>query len=335
MLIGMTYDLREEYLAAGHGELETAEFDRGDTIDSLEDALRGLGHRTDRIGHVRNLARRLADGARWDLVFNIAEGLEGFGREAQVPALLEAFGIPYTFSDPLVSSLTLHKAMTKRVVQSFGLPTPAFALVGDERELRSVDLPLPLFAKPVAEGTGKGVTAASRITSRRQLASTVRRLLEEFRQPVLIETYLPGREFTVGVLGTGGDARAVGTCEIVLLPDADDEVYSYRNKELCEELVEYRRLEHGPLRGRLEKLALEIWNCLGCRDGGRIDLRLDGAGEPSFLEVNPLAGLHPEHSDLPIIAGLEGMSYETLVEAIVVSAAKRCTVPSPARASAA
>lgn len=335
MRIGMTYDLRDEYLAAGHGELETAEFDRGETIDALEAALRGLGHETERIGHVRQLARRLADGARWDLVFNIAEGLGGYGREAQVPALLEAFGIPYTFSDPLVSSLTLHKAMTKRVVQSFGLPTPAFALVMDARDVASIDLPLPLFAKPVAEGTGKGVTAASIITSRAELDATVRHLLEQFRQPVLVETYLPGREFTVGVLGTGADAVAVGSCEIVLLGGADSEVYSYRNKELCEQLVEYRRLPAGPLRARLEDLALDVWRCLGCRDGGRVDLRLDAGGEPSFLEVNPLAGLHPEHSDLPIIAALEGMAYRDLIGAIVASASRRCEESVPERASAA
>ena len=335
MRIGMTYDLRDEYLAAGHGELETAEFDRGDTIDALEAALRGLGHETERIGHVRQLARRLADGARWDLVFNIAEGLGGYGREAQVPALLEAFGIPYTFSDPLVSSLTLHKAMTKRVVQSFDLPTPAFALVADVRDIAAIDLPLPLFAKPVAEGTGKGVTAASIISSRAELDATVQQLLGQFRQPVLVETFLPGREFTVGVLGTGIDAGAVGTCEIVLLGGADVEVYSYRNKELCEQLVEYRRLPAGSLRARLEGLALNVWRCLGCRDGGRVDLRLDADGEPSFLEVNPLAGLHPEHSDLPIIAGLEGMAYPALIGAIVASASRRCEESVPERASAA
>lgn len=334
MRIGMTYDLREEYLAAGHGELETAEFDRADTIDALDSALRGLGHETERIGHVRQLARRLADGARWDLVFNIAEGLGGYGREAQVPALLEAFDIPYTFSDPLVSSLTLHKAMTKRVLQSFGLPTPRFALVEEERDIQSIDLQLPLFAKPVAEGTGKGVTAASRIGTHTELIATVRQLLAQFRQPVLVETWLPGREFTVGVLGTAGRAFAVGTCEIVLRDDADRAVYSYRNKERCEELVEYRRLEPGPLRARLETLALEVWRCLGCRDAGRVDLRLDDRDEPSCLEVNPLAGLHPGHSDLPIIAGLEGMSYPALIAAIVASAATRCEA-AQARASAA
>ncbi|MGH8496974.1 MAG: D-alanine--D-alanine ligase family protein [Gammaproteobacteria bacterium] len=335
MRIGMTYDLRDDYLAAGYGDLETAEFDRGDTIDALEAALRSLGHQPERIGNVRSLARRLADGARWDLVFNIAEGLSGYGREAQVPALLEAFDIPYTFSDPLVSSLTLHKALCKRVVRSFGLPTPDFALIESVADLEAVELPCPLFAKPVAEGTGKGITAASKISSGKQLARVVRELLAQLGQPVLVETYLPGREFTVGVLGTGAGARAVGTCEIALRPGADTEVYSYRNKEFCEELVEYRRLTEAPLRARLEALALDIWRCLECRDAGRVDLRLDADGAPSFLEVNPLAGLHPAHSDLPIIATLEGMDYPALIGAIVESASLRCPASAPARASAA
>ncbi|MBA3564874.1 MAG: D-alanine--D-alanine ligase [Gammaproteobacteria bacterium] len=335
MRIGMTYDLRDDYLAAGYGELETAEFDRGDTIDALEAALRSLGHYPERIGNVRQLARRLTDGARWDLVFNIAEGLEGYGREAQVPALLEAFDVPYTFSDPLVASLTLHKAFCKRIVQSFGLPTPAFALIEAAHHVDTVDLPFPLFAKPVAEGTGKGISTASRIESRDELARAVCELLAEFRQPVLVETWLPGREFTVGVLGTGADARVVGSCEIALRASADAEIYSYRNKEHCEELVDYLRVERSPLSIRLETLALDIWRALGCRDAGRVDFRLDAGGEPSFLEVNPLAGLHPGHSDLPIIATLEGMTYSALIGAIVESASRRCPVGESARASAA
>ena len=117
MKIGITYDLRDDYIAEGYTEEETAEFDHPRTIAAIEDTLQSLGYETDRIGHIRALARRLVAGNRWDLVFNIAEGLRGFGREAQVPALLDAWEIPYTFSDPLVLSLTLHKGLTKRVIR--------------------------------------------------------------------------------------------------------------------------------------------------------------------------------------------------------------------------
>src|ERR1700733_4739886 len=130
MKVGITYDLRTEYLSRGYTAEETAEFDSIETIDAIDVALCGLGHETDRIGNVRSLTRRLAAGDRWDLVFNLAEGLHGFGREAQVPALLDAFAIPYTFSDPLVLALALHKGMTKRLVASLGISTPAFAVVG-------------------------------------------------------------------------------------------------------------------------------------------------------------------------------------------------------------
>ena len=150
MKIGITYDLRNDYLAEGYGEEETAEFDHPKTIAAIEAALRDLGYETDRIGHIRALAKRLVAGQRWDLVFNIAEGLRGFGREAQVPALLDAYDIPYTFSDPLVLTLTLHKGMMKRVIRDLGIPTPAFAVVESPEEIAGVRLPFPLFVKPIA-----------------------------------------------------------------------------------------------------------------------------------------------------------------------------------------
>jgi D-alanine-D-alanine ligase len=325
MRIGLTYDLRHEYLAAGYSEEETAEFDRADTIDALEEALDRLGHRPDRIGHARQLIARLAAGDDWDLVLNIAEGLAGVAREAQVPAILDVYGIPYTFSDPLVMALSLHKGLTKTVVQSAGLPTPAFAVIERPEEIAAVDLPFPLFAKPVAEGTGKGITAASKIGDRAELARVAGDLLARYRQGVLVETFLPGREFTVGIVGTGPDAVVLGTLEIMLLEGAEAEVYSYVNKERCEELVEYRlvRAAADDEVRRAEEVALAAWRALGCRDGGRVDLRSDRAGRPHFLEVNPLAGLHPQHSDLPILATQLGIPYVELIGRIVDSAARR------------
>src|SRR5215510_14942613 len=161
MHIGITYDLRADYLALGYSEEETAEFDHGDTIDGIDGALCELGHTTDRVGNARQLVARLAAGDRWDLVFNICEGLHGLAREAQVPALLDVYGIPCTFSDALRMALCLHKGMTKDVVRAAGVPTPAFAVVERLEDLDGLALEYPLFAKPVAEGTGKGVSPAS------------------------------------------------------------------------------------------------------------------------------------------------------------------------------
>jgi D-alanine-D-alanine ligase len=325
MRIGLTYDLRAEYLAIGYSEDETAEFDRDETIDGIESALQRLGHATDRIGHVRSLVARLAAGHRWDLVFNIAEGLIGIGREAQVPALLDAYGIPYTFSDPLVMSLTLHKGLTKRVIRDAGIPTCAFATVASPQEAVDVGFAPPYFIKPVAEGTGKGVSPLSIVRRRQDLPEACGRLLQTYRQPVLVERFLPGREFTVGITGTGAGAQILGTMEVLLLPSAEPGVYSYHNKENSEELVRYRRMLPGedPLIAAVEDIALRAWRALGCRDAGRLDVRCDAKGRPQFIEVNPLAGLHPEHSDLPIIASLVGVSFDRLVERILASAAER------------
>jgi D-alanine-D-alanine ligase len=322
MRVGLVYDLRADYEAMGlSGEL-VAEFDSVETIDALERAIRAHGHIVERIGNVRRLAERLARGDRWDLVFNVAEGLAGRSREAQVPALLEAFAVPFTFSDALVMALTLDKAMAKRVVRDSGVPTAPFAIVADLADLAAVDLPYPLFAKPIAEGTGKGVSPRSKAADPTALAAVCAELLDRYRQPVLVETYLPGREFTVGILGDGATAQALGVLEIELLADAEPEVYGYVNKENSEELVRYRLADDATARAAA-KVALDAYRALGLLDAGRVDVRCDAAGAPRFLEVNPLPGLHPTHSDLPILAAMTGMDHSALIGAILDSAAAR------------
>ena len=320
--IGITFDLRSYYLSQGYSEVETAEFDRESTIDGIADALSQLGHTPERIGAVTQLVPRLAAGERWELVFNIAEGMHGFGRESQVPAVLDAYRIPYTFSDPVVLGISLHKGWAKRVIRDLGLPTPDFAVVESDAQAAAVALPYPLFAKPIAEGTGKGITAASKLNGPAELRTRCRELLERFRQPVLVERFLPGREYTVGITGTGAEARAVGTMEVLLRRQAEAGVYSYANKENSEELVDYRLVTDARAQAAQET-ALAVWRGLGCRDGGRVDLREDERGVANVMELNPLAGLHPEHSDLPIICNLAGIGYLELIRRIVDSALLR------------
>jgi len=240
-----------------------------------------------------------------------------------VPALLEAYGVPYTFSDPLVCALTLHKGMAKHVARGCGVPTPNFALVATPAEAADVELPLPLFVKPVAEGTSKGITERSLVRTRDALVEVCAQLLEEFRQPVLVEEFLSGREFTVGILGMGPTARAIATLEVVLRDGAESGVYSYKSKAQWRDYVDYRLLEAGSLRREVEAVALATWTALGCRDAGRVDVRLDSRGRPQLLEVNPLAGLTPDHSDLPIMAELSGMDYRTLIGEILRCAGER------------
>ncbi len=325
LIVGLCYDLREDHIAAGSSPEEAAEFDCEETIAGIEQALRSMGLRPARIA----LCQRLVAGERWDLVFNIAEGLRGRCREAQVPALLELFDIPYTFSDPLTCAATLDKAVAKTLVRAAGLNTPDFAVVRGPEDLSQLSLELPVFAKPLQEGTGIGIGPGSRIQDRSQLVQRVRELLERHRQPVLVESFLPGREFTTGVVGSASAARVVGTMEVAVDATAGD--YGYQAKQDWQRLVAYRRPEPDPTLEAVERLALASHRALECRDGSRVDIRVDAHGQPAFIEVNPLPGLNPVYSDLPILARMHGWSFEELIAAIVRSALER----SPARPVAA
>ncbi len=322
MNIGLAYDLRSDYRKEGYSEEETAEFDRESTVDAIEMALQRLGYQTDRIGHVRHLINRLARGDRWDMVFNICEGMHGIGREAQVPALLDVFQIPYTFSDPLVLSLTLHKGMTKRVIRDYGIPTPGFVVVETPEDAASIDLHYPLFVKPNAEGTGKGINAMSKVNSHGELTSICTELLHRYPSGLLVEEYLPGREFTVGILGTGREAYAAGIMEILYKKEDAKSIYSYETKSDYLKAVEYI-IPEAEIAEKCISMALKTWQVLGCRDGGRVDIRVDRHGVPNFIEVNPLAGLDKVHSDLPILSYLHGYDFEQIIGEIMHSAKKR------------
>jgi D-alanine-D-alanine ligase len=322
MRIGVTFDLRSDYLAMGYDEEETAEFDSETTISALCDALAGLGYVPERIGGVVKLAERLAAGERWDGVFNFCEGLRGVAREAQVPALLEAFDIPYVFSDPFTMSLTLDKAMCKRIVRDFGVPTPDFAVIEQLEDADKIKLDYPLFLKPVAEGSGKGIDSDSKVEDASAMKRCTDRLLRKFKQPVLVERFLPGREFTVGITGTGRDAAVLGVSEIVKKSNYVGDAYGFENKEYWQDKVDIVGAPAAEAKAAGE-VALAAWRCLRCRDGGRVDIRCDASDKPQFLEVNPLAGLRSGYSDLCFIAEREGLSHQQLIEKIMDSFLKR------------
>jgi len=316
MRIALVYDLRDDYRALGFSEEEVAEFDGVDTIDQLAAALEALGCEVDRVGRGQALAARLVAGMRFDLVFSIAEGVKGRSREAQVPALCELFDQPYLFSDPLSSAASLDKAVAKRLVREAGVPTAAFAVAyAAASELQGWSK-YPAFVKPLAEGTGKGCESASVVNSPEELQAAATRLITRYQQPVLVETYLPGREFTVGIVGNGSGATVLGVCEILLKEDAEANVYSLHNKELCEDLVIYARVDDEEPKVAGTR-ALAAYHALECRDAARIDFRSDAKGEPYFLEANTLAGLHPHHSDLPILAAQNGVPFVELIGMIL------------------
>ena len=298
---------------------ETAEFDKQETVDALENSLKLMGYETEPIGNTFQLIEALASGKRWDMVFNIAEGLYGDGRESVVPAILDQYRIPYVFSGPVIMGLSLNKHIAKLVVSAAGVPVSPGTLIGNINELDNIKLVYPLFIKPVSEGTGKGITEKSLVHTPVELKKMAEWILDEFNQPALVEEYLPGREFTVGVVGYGAEAVAIGGMEVIC---KDNLPYSVEVKENYHDYCTYKPLDKD-IADECKAVALGAWKALDAVDAGRVDLKADRNGKICFIEANPLAGLNPVHSDLPILARMYGIEYQTLMEMIMKAAIKR------------
>ena len=321
--IGLCYDLKDDYLRDGFSPEDVLEFDSEETVAGLEARWPGSATPPSGSGAVASspAASSRASGGTWCSTSARASG--GARARPRSPALCELFDQPYTFADPLTCAVTLDKAVAKRIVRDHGLATAPFSVVSSPEEAASVRLPAPLFLKPVAEGSSKGVTGRSLVRERRDLASACRALLEQFRQPVLVEAFLPGREVTVGIVGHGAGARVVGVMEVSFTDRAETLAYTALNKEEYQDRVSYRLIGNEPLAEQARDVALAVFHALGCRDAARVDLRCDAAGRLNFLEVNPLPGINHVRSDLPIMARLGGISYQELIGAIVDSARSR------------
>ena len=319
MKVGLTFDLRSWYIDRGYSMDETAEFDKQETVDALENSLKQMGHTTDPIGNAFQLIEALGAGKRWDIVFNIAEGLYGDGRESVVPAILDQYRIPYVFSGPLIMGLSLNKHLAKLVVSAAGVPVSQGILITELSDITKVRMEYPLFVKPVSEGTGKGITEKSLVNNASELEKMVIWILEEFRQPALVEEYLPGREFTVGVVGYGDEAIAIGGMEVIC---ANNLPYSVEVKENYENYCTYKPLD-SDISDECRSVALKAWKALDAVDAGRIDVKADRHGKICFIEANPLAGLNPIHSDLPMLARMYGIDYQNLMTMIMDAAIKR------------
>ena len=319
MKIGLTFDLRSWYTDRGYSMDETAEFDKQETVDALENSLKLMGHETEPVGNTFQLIEALAAGKRWDMVFNIAEGLYGDGRESVVPAILDQYKIPYVFSGPVIMGVSLNKHIAKLVVSAAGVPVSPGCLISKVNDLDNCKLKYPLFVKPVSEGTGKGITEKSLVKSAAELKVMVEWILSEFNQPALVEEYLPGREFTVGVVGYGDESVAIGGMEVTC---KDNLPYSVEVKENYQNYCTYKPLDADIIE-ECKSVALGAWKALDAVDAGRVDLKADRNGKICFIEANPLAGLNPVHSDLPILSRMYGIEYQTLLEMIMKSAIKR------------
>jgi D-alanine-D-alanine ligase len=271
-----------------------------------------------------------------DIVFNIAEGFHGVNRESHVPAICEFYGIPYSGSDPFTLTLCLDKARTKETLTFHGIPTPRFAVVERVEDLAAVteQLAFPLFVKPLHEGSSKGITDANLCFDRGHLSRQTAFLLENYRQPVLVEEYLPGKEFTCAVVGNGGDATVLPIVgmNFETLPKGALPIYSYDAKFVWDRPENPLDIFQCParitreLQASIERVTLDAFRVLGCRDWARIDVRLDASGKPNVLEVNPLPGILPDPADnscLPKAARAAGIGYEELIQNCLKYAAAR------------
>src|SRR6266550_4539030 len=313
---------------------EFAEWDSPATIAAVETALARLG-KVVRLEARDDFPERLRQ-ARPDIVFNIAEGFHGVNREAHVPAICEFYGIPYTGSDPFTLTLCLDKARTKETLTFHGIPTPRFAVVDRVEDLGAVieQLAFPLFVKRLHEGSSKGITDANLCFDRGHLSRQTAFLLENYRQPVLVEEYLPGKEFTCAVVGNGDDATVLPIVgmNFETLPKGALPIYSFDAKFVWDrpenplDIFQCPARITSKLRASIERVTLDAFRVLGCRDWARIDIRLDAAGTPNVLEVNPLPGILPDPADnscMPKAARAAGIGYEELIQSCLKFGAAR------------
>ncbi len=315
---------------------EFAEWDTRETIDAVAGALGAFGTVVP-LEATHDLPERLRR-ARVDIVFNIAEGLGGKNREALVPAICEFYGIPYSGSDPLALALCLDKGRTKEVLSHHGIPTAPFVVVESADDDVALALDLPLFVKPVHEGSSKGITERSFCQTREELRSQVAFLIETYAQPVVVEQYLPGAEFTCAVLGNGPSAYVLPIVGMNFdaLPPGAVPVYGFEAKWVWDrpdaplEIFDCPARIPEALQRSIERVTLRAYRALACRDWSRIDIRLDAQGVPNVVEVNPLPGILPDPSDnscFPKAARAAGISYEELIQTVLTLAAERQHVP--------
>jgi D-alanine-D-alanine ligase len=324
--VGFTYNIKRESPGTADNSDEQAEWDPPETIIAISNALARQGHIVVHLEATPDLPRVLAE-ADVDLIFNIAEGVEGRNREAQVPALCELLRIPYTGSDSATLAIALDKALCKKVLSQHDILTPRFMVMETGREKLDTDLRFPLIVKPNAEGSSKGINGTANVVDNEEdLRTAVNQLIERYRQPMLVEEYITGREFTVGLLAGKRRLRVLPPMEIIFKDDSlDRPVYDYEVKQEWEKHVRYEcpaNVTDAELKS-IEKVAKATFAALDCRDFARVDMRMDDKGDVYVFEVNPLPGMTPGYSDLVLISRAAGMDYDQLMADIMVGGLRR------------
>jgi D-alanine-D-alanine ligase len=351
--VALTANLKDKFIPDSDDPPDAgAEFDRIETIHHITNAIESDGHKVHFINADHKLPKVMMD-LKPDICFNIAEGVQGDSREAQVPALCELLGIPYTASRVLPNAISLDKTITKRIWRDYGLPTAPFQEFSHLEELQNLELDFPLFVKPAREGTGMGIDEGALVFNFPQLRDRVSWLIESYHQPALVEEFLPGREFTVGFIGNPGSPAGrrhpelydqngyhwFPVLEIDLSNSVSPTVYGHDAKSLdigesgapdylCPADIEQ------PMIDELIDLTHKAAEALNVCDISRVDFRLGKDGKPYLMEINTLPGLNPAISDICIMADAEGMSYNTLILEILYLAAERLGLQVPDETSA-
>lgn len=340
--IALVANLKNDYLRNLDDPPDAgAEFDQVNTIEAIKSALESEGHRVHFCAGDHTLPYNFIN-LRPDICFNIAEGVRGDGREAQVPALCELMDIPYTASRVVANAISLDKTQTKRIWREYGLPTSPFREFSSLDGVANTALRFPLFVKPAREGTGMGVNPTSIVRNPNQLMDKVAWVLDTYHQPALVEEYLPGREFTVGFIGNHGDPARRRRSELydadgyhwfpILEIDTQSSLTPgiYGHDAKAKGLTESGAPAYlcpadisEELRARLIDLTKRAAQALNVCDVSRVDFRLGASGEPYLIEINTLPGLNPEVSDLCIMAAAEGMDYQVLITEVLYLAAER------------
>jgi D-alanine-D-alanine ligase len=334
--VGLTYNLKRQASTEGLPEDFYAEFDDEETVDAIACALENGGCMVTKIEADEEAYKKLVKLKPY-IVFNIAEGLFGESRESQIPALLEMLRIPYTGSGPMTLAISLNKGLTHQLLSVNGVPAPQFQVVTDADERLNRELSFPLVIKPLAEGSGKGIRSNSLVKDEESLRRQVAWVTNTYNQPAIVEEFLPGREFTVGLIGND-EPTVLPIVEILFekLPSGSSPLYSYEAKwiwDVPEKPIDIFRCP-ADIPERLEKnirhIAAKAFKVLHCRDVCRIDMRLDINGRPHVLDVNPLPGVIPNpdaHSCLPEAARAAGYTYDQLIRTILWQALKRYGLP--------
>ena len=309
-----------------------AEWDTWETIIALKDAIE-VFHNVTLIEADNNAFEKFKQ-SKPDIVFNIAEGFNNLSRESQIPAMLDMLKIPYTGSDALTLGICLDKARTKEILSYYNIPNANFIVVDKIKPLSNHSIEFPSIVKPVSEGSSKGIFNSSLVRNYYELNAEIKRVIDVYNQPAIIEEFLPGKEFTVALIGNEDNTEILPIVEIMYdnFPDDIEHLYSYEAKWILDtkdnvfDVFECPAAIDKNLEKQIKDTVLQTYNVLRCKDWSRIDIRLDKNGIPNVIEINPLPGIMPdpnENSSFPKAARVAGINYNELIQRVLFEACKR------------